>query len=721
MKRNSRLPLNRKLALAIVVAGLLPAIVIGLVAIRTASKMSDDVASGFQAAAANISDKIDRNLFERYGDVQAFGVNEAVNDQKSWYKAGSDKNKIAAAANRYANLYGFYLLSYVVDPEGRVIAVNDRDPAGKPIDTGWLYQKNFKDAEWFRETIAEHFLKTELLDGTYVQDLHADDDVKKIYNSDGFVLGFSAPVKDAAGKTIGVWHNCANFSLVEEIVATAYQNLKHSGLSEADITLIDRHGRVIVDLDPSSQSGLEQVKHDLGVILKANLAEAGSEAARALIAGHSGHGDYSNPSKQLNQVTGYSASSGALGYAGLKWGILVRVPETQAFAAVHAQMQRIAVIMGVSILGLIAIGAWLGKSISKPLIKGITSIRQVGTEVSGAAREFSISSHTTAEGASEQAASLEETSASLEEISAMTKRNSDNAASSKALSQQARDSAANGLQRISELGNTLTAVKGAVREMESAVSEMQSSSQEIAKIIRTIDEIAFQTNLLALNAAVEAARAGEAGAGFAVVADEVRSLAQRSSQAAKDTSEKIEAAVKRSALGGTASKKVVYSLGEIEGSAKNIEQVFNGIVTQIHSLDEVVGEISSASKEQSQGISEVNMAVSQMDKVTQSNAASAEENASAAEELNAQVNSLQNIVVQLQAFVSGEAKPASPTAEAAAPAQPVAQRSKARVRRSNLSTAPATPPAPGFATIRHSGGIPMPALVGTEAGSFKDF
>ena len=266
---------------------------------------------------------------------------------------------------------------------------------------------------------------------------------------------------------------------------------------------------------------------------------------------------------------------------------------------------------------------------------------------------FYTGSQSLAESASQQAASLEETSASLEEISAMTKRNSDNAASSKALSREARDSAADGLERISELGKTLTSVKGAVREMESAVSEMQSSSQEIAKIIRTIDEIAFQTNLLALNAAVEAARAGEAGAGFAVVADEVRSLAQRSAQAAKDTSEKIDAAVKRSALGGTASKKVVQSLGEIEGSAKNIEQVFNGIVTQIRSLDEIVGEISAASKEQSQGISEVNMAVGQMDKVTQTNASAAEENASAAEELNAQAGILRNAVTELQTLIVG--------------------------------------------------------------------
>ncbi len=278
--------------------------------------------------------------------------------------------------------------------------------------------------------------------------------------------------------------------------------------------------------------------------------------------------------------------------------------------------------------------------ITRGIVTGLDRIgRQLdlgARQLTESSREVSHSSQTLAESASEQAASLEETSASLEEISAMTKRNGESASNGKNLGREARDSASSGMERLGELTRTLNSIESATGEMQTAVQEMQTSSQEIAKIIKTIDEIAFQTNLLALNAAVEAARAGEAGMGFAVVADEVRALAQRSAQAAKDTSEKIESAVKRSELGGAASAKVVRSLTEVEATAQTIQQVFTGIVGQIKSLDEVISQIAAASQEQTQGIGEVNMAVSQMDKVTQSNAASAEENASAATVLNSQ-------------------------------------------------------------------------------------
>ena len=284
-------------------------------------------------------------------------------------------------------------------------------------------------------------------------------------------------------------------------------------------------------------------------------------------------------------------------------------------------------IVGLSI-GLVVgilLAFFLTRSITKPIKTVAETLSAGADQTASASSQVSSASQSLAEGASEQAASLEETSSSLEEMSSMTKRNAETAGKVKELGSQARQAGDAGVRDMAEMTIAMNAIK--------------ASSDDIAKIIKTIDEIAFQTNILALNAAVEAARAGEAGMGFAVVADEVRSLAQRCAQAAKETATKIEDAVQKSAHGAEISAKVAKSLEEI--------------VTKARQVDEMAGEVASASREQTQGIEQVNTAVAQMDKVTQSNAATAEESASAAEELNAQADALKDAVAELLQMVDG--------------------------------------------------------------------
>ena len=319
-------------------------------------------------------------------------------------------------------------------------------------------------------------------------------------------------------------------------------------------------------------------------------------------------------------------------------------------------------------------------------------------QTSSAASQVSSASQSLAEGASEQAASLEETSSSLEEMSSMTKRNAETASKVKEMGSQARMAGDAAVINMQAMGRAMDAIK--------------TSSDGIAKIIKTIDEIAFQTNILALNAAVEAARAGEAGAGFAVVADEVRSLAQRCAQAAKETAGKIEDSVRKSADGVAISAKVAKSLEEIVGKARQV--------------DEMAGEVAAASREQSQGIEQVNTAVTQMDKVTQSNAANAEESASAAEELNAQADALKEAVVELlqmvggrQAGQAGTAKASPVKREKAGPRPVVVRAPKAQTSaQTDGGDHPvrAIQPGPGLAVA----GGRKPVAIPME-GDFKDF
>jgi methyl-accepting chemotaxis protein len=281
-------------------------------------------------------------------------------------------------------------------------------------------------------------------------------------------------------------------------------------------------------------------------------------------------------------------------------------------------------------------------------IQGVVATVSAGTDqLVSTAGEFTASSQSLAEGASDQAASIEETSASLEEISSMTRAGTEHGQKAKEVTKAARGIADRGAKDMERMSSAMEAIK--------------ASGDETAKIIKTINEIAFQTNLLALNAAVEAARAGEAGMGFAVVAEEVRRLAQRSAEAAKETAARIEGTVSTTAQGVELSAQVRAGLQQI--------------VCAIHEVDALVGQMASGVIEQSKGVDQVSTAITQIEKVTQNIAAQAEESTSAVMHLEQQAVTLQQAANQLQAFLEGKHRVETPPRLNARPPRPVAEES----------------------------------------------
>jgi methyl-accepting chemotaxis protein len=257
--------------------------------------------------------------------------------------------------------------------------------------------------------------------------------------------------------------------------------------------------------------------------------------------------------------------------------------------------------------------------ITRHIIEGVD-------EVASASGQLSESSQQLSQGSSEQTSSIEEVLTTFEETASMLQQSTANTRQAAQLSDQAQESADKGGMEMERMMNSMR--------------EIRRSSDQIAKIIKVIDEIAFQTNILALNAAIEAARAGDAGLGFAVVAEEVRNLAQKSAQAAQETSAIIEANIDLSREGVSVAEKVRGVLAEITGYTKKV--------------NELMAEIAAASEEQVQGVEQINLSMAQVAVVTQQNAANAEETAAAAEELYAQADGIKKMMQKLSALINGK-------------------------------------------------------------------
>lgn len=648
-----------KLVTLFLIFGVLPMAAVGMIAYNAGEDMKTGVGMRFQTTAVELANKIDRNLSERYGDVQAFGFNDAVHRISQWYDP-TPFNSISQVMNRYSAAYGIYDLLIMVDTRGDVIAANYKDPNGKPINSQFVFEKNYSNTPWFKALSNGEFTTkqpftapgNDTWTGTYIEDAHVDSDVAKATGGDGYVMGFSAPVYNDVGEVVAYWTNRASMRGVEEMFQDAYRSLKSLGFPGSEITLLDAHGRILVDFDPSTHS-TDEVVRNFDVLMKLNLAEKGVEAAQQAVAGKSGSLTAQHMRKQISQVSGYTHLVGANGFPGMNWGIMVRVPEGEALADANS-VQNSVLQTGLICLAIIApIGWYVGRKGAANLIKvsdvaqkaangdlthraEITSkdelgqlagafnammdnltrvvgdVRQAAEHVSTGSAEITQGNEDLSQRTSQQASALEETSASMEEMTSTIKQNADNAKQANQLAVAARE--------VAEKGGAVT--ENAVN----AMSEINKSSKKIADIINVIDEIAFQTNLLALNAAVEAARAGEQGRGFAVVASEVRNLAGRSATAAKEIKTLINESV----------QKVSDGSDLVNQSGQTLEEIVNSVKR----VTDIISEISAASQEQAAGIDQVNKAVIQMDQSTQQNAALVEETTSASQSMRQQASEL---------------------------------------------------------------------------------
>ncbi|MDD2942584.1 MAG: methyl-accepting chemotaxis protein [bacterium] len=285
------------------------------------------------------------------------------------------------------------------------------------------------------------------------------------------------------------------------------------------------------------------------------------------------------------------------------------------------------IMLSVVTLAMAILLAWrVTVSITTPLMKMATELGHISANLKSGAGQLTQSSHSLAERATEQAAALEETAAAMEEISSVSKNNAENSNAASKVASEVTDATEKSVISM--------------EAMSKAIASITRSADETAEIVSMIDGIAFQTNLLALNTAVEAARAGDAGKGFAVVAEEVRSLAQRSADAAKASTEKINISKTLVGQGVTLTEAAAESLKTIRSNATRSYELTHSIASSVD--------------EQNGGINQITIALAELDIATRENSAAAEESSAAAEQLSGQAESLHHAVEAMTELVYGE-------------------------------------------------------------------
>ncbi|MCB0368673.1 MAG: methyl-accepting chemotaxis protein, partial [Bdellovibrionales bacterium] len=452
------------------------------------AKYTEETYNNYFSYAASINYYIEDQFFERYGDVQAFAVNEDVK--------ALNKSKLNADLDQYVSLYGLYDVILVTDKEGNYVASNTKDVAGNQIRTDVLSKLNFSQTPWFKKVISGEFSeeKSKGFVGTYFEDMQMDPIRKLAQGSDQIGTSFSAAIKNDKGEIVGVITNRSSNKWIEDSIKRAYEVLKEDGLDHSEITLLDKNGFILIDHDPSDQNDSNEIKYDLEkVTFKLNLAEGHVNAAEELVKGNDGVGDSIHTRKKIVLVSGYKKIKGSKILDSIGWGVMVRGEKAEVFAHINNFFNAFYLVFSISLIAGFLAAYFFGTQVANSIIK-ITNLLSTNAEgLNTTSNTLTAQSTRLSESSTEQASAIQETMAAVDEISATVEKNAEAARQSKSVSGDSLQSSNVGKQTVT---NMLSSIDEISQSNDSIADQMKQNNEKINEIVKLISDIGNKTKII---------------------------------------------------------------------------------------------------------------------------------------------------------------------------------------------------------------------------------
>lgn len=528
--RLNRLSIRYKLMILLVIIGTLPALAISYVFSVNEKVLRAKDTKQLTELAKTLGEIIDRNLFERYGDVQAFGFNTAAYDEKNWANPGPE-NVLITAMNNYTRAYGTYPLMMMLDTKGNVLATNSVGVDGKAIPVDFLYEINFKDQSWFKNALEGKFTQGRNgFTGTFVGEPMQNPLLKKIYGSDGYSMSFSAQVKNSSGALIGVWVNFFDMSIVDAIVGDNFRAIQASGITAPDVMVIDRKGTVLVDYQPSEVDENGKLRHDFSNLLVKNFVtnkDTYIEAAELAVKGGTDYWNGYSPDAGKDALFAYHHTDGSYDYAGLGWSILLGVDPDSAFATLDATKKSMKIAQAISILVSLLLGWIVGLLFARP-INGMT---QVMGQLAGGDTSVDIPSTDKGDeigGMARAVVVFKDNMIQAEQLRAEQEQQ-------KILAEQQKRSAMHALADSFE-SNVKTVVTG----VSASASQMRSNAERLRQLAGETKSNSGVVSSSAAEAAQTATQVAAAAEELTAAISEISSQVQKSSSVASQASSQAE-------------------------------------------------------------------------------------------------------------------------------------------------------------------------------------